>query len=235
MEYIKKADYNYIMNKYHFQDRPFNSLARFIRNDEYFSEETGLDGGVIRENILKRDDEIKELSHPVRKAKAFSYILENTRISCDKRDIFPAINMIDRPLNAKIIGRFSDEINYDNKEEVSKRHQNLHRNGIATVWSDYDHSVPNWDNAFALGFKGILENSEKARQKFKNITAEQTAFFDGIKITYEAIFAFLQRLEERARVEENEKMAVALANIKNNPPKTFYETLLFVYIYFMLS
>ena len=36
MEYIKKTDYDYIMNKYHGRN------GRFIRRDEIFSDETGI-------------------------------------------------------------------------------------------------------------------------------------------------------------------------------------------------
>ena len=94
MEYIKNKDYDYIMNKYHNASQPFDGHSRFIRKDDIFSDDTGMDGDKIREEILRRDEEIKHLSHPVRKAKAFEFVLENTKISCDSRDIFPAINMI---------------------------------------------------------------------------------------------------------------------------------------------
>ena len=77
MEYIKKADYDYIMNKYHDRSKPFNSFARFIRRDEIFSCDTGLDGEEIKKEILLRDEKMEDLPHPVRKALAFSYILEN--------------------------------------------------------------------------------------------------------------------------------------------------------------
>ena len=66
MEYIKKTDYDYIMDKYHNSSKPFNSHARFIRRDDIFSDDTGMDGDKIREEIVRRDDEIKHLSHPVR-------------------------------------------------------------------------------------------------------------------------------------------------------------------------
>ena len=103
MEYINHYDYAYIMNKYHLQNKPFNPHRRFIRNDAIFREETGLSGEEIEAGILAQDRALEALPHPVRKAHAFAYVLKNTRISCDKRDIFPAINMIDRPLNRTLI------------------------------------------------------------------------------------------------------------------------------------
>lgn len=235
MEYIKKVDYDYILNKYHIQDGNFNPYNRFIRNDIIFSVDTGLPAEKIKEEIKKQDAEIKEEMHPIRKARAFEYVLKNTRIACDTRDIFPVINIIDRPLNATIVSEWKNEVFGQMIPEIEKKRSFMERNGIATVWPDYDHSVPNWDVIFDLGFKGILENSEKLRAKKQNITDEQNAFYEGIKITYLAIIEFLGRLEAQALKDGNIRMEKALNNIKEYPPKTFYEALLVVYIYFMLS
>ena len=156
MEYIKNSDYEYIMNKYHPQDKPFNSFNRFIRHDAFFAEDTGMDGEAIIEGIKKQDEELSDLPHPVRKAKAFAYILKNTRISCDPRDIFPAINMIDRPLNSTVVAAGRKNVFCDIIPEIEERRANLERNGVVTIWPDYDHSVPIWERIFGLGFCGLL-------------------------------------------------------------------------------
>lgn len=235
MEYIKDVDYEYISNKYHDASKPFNSFARFIRRDEIFSVETGMDGDKIKENILLEDKKIEHLPHPIRKAKAFAFILANTRISCDNRDRFPAINAIDRPLNATLIAKWNNEVFGERIPEVGKRRWELERDGIVTMWPDYDHSVPVWDRIFDLGFIGLLKESETAR-KNKPLTQEQDAFFEGIKITYEAIISFIGRLANLAeQTNGSDRLATALYNIQHNPPKTFYEALLVDYIYFMLS
>lgn len=235
MEYIKNADYDYIMNKYHDQSKPFNSLDRFHRHDEIFDNDTGLHGDDILEGIKNQDEEIKNLPHPVRKAKAFEYVLKNTRISCDKRDIFPAINMVDRPINQTLVLKWKREVFGEIIPKVEEKRVYFERNGIATIWPDYDHSVPVWDRILNLGFSGILAESEVARAKIQNITDGQTAFFDGVKITYTAILEFIERLQNQAKKQENHRMAKALKNIKKNPPKSFYEALLVDYLYFMLS
>lgn len=235
MEYIKDVDYEYISNKYHDASKPFNSFARFIRRDGIFSVETGMDGDKIKENILLEDKEIEHLPHPIRKAKAFAFILANTRISCDNRDRFPAINAIDRPLNATLIAKWNNEVFGERIPEVGKRRWELERDGIVTMWPDYDHSVPVWDRIFDLGFTGLLQESEAARQN-NLLTQEQDAFFEGIKITYEAIISFIGRLANLAeQTNGSDRLATALYNIQHNPPKTFYEALLVDYIYFMLS
>lgn len=235
MEYIHERDYTYIMNKYHDQGKPFNSFNRFIRNDGIFPENSGLAPEEITDGIQKQDAEISELPHPIRKAQAFAYVLENTRISCDKRDIFPAINMVDRPLQKTLIAQWRAEVFLQIIPEVEQKRVFMERNGIATCWPDYDHSTPYWDAVFAKGFSGILKASEEARHLHTDLSEEQQAFYDGVKITYEAILRFLARLERRAKQDGNSRMAEALAHIKTDPPKTFYEALLVDYIYFMLS
>ncbi len=235
MEYIKPNDYEYIINKYHDTSKSFNSFQRFIRRDEIFSPETGLDAKSIIDTIIKEDEKIKDLPHPIRKAKAFEYVLKNTRISCDNRDIFPAANMTDRPLNQTLINKWKSEVFSKIIPEVGKKRTQLENDGIVTIWPDYDHSVPIWDRLFSLGFSGILSESEKARRE-RALTEDEDAFFEGIKLSYEAMIAFVGRLEKLAKeTEGSEKMAKALGNIRQNPPSTFYEALLMSYIYFIVS
>lgn len=235
MEYITAQDYHYIMNKYHRQDKPFDPHKRWIRQDDIFDEETGMQGDLLIAGILEQDQALVGLPRPVRKAKAFAFVLKNTRITCDKRDIFPAINAIDRPLNSSVVAAWRKEVFCEIIPEVETKRSHFEKSGIATIWPDYDHSVPVWDRIFALGFRGLLEESEKARNAYSNLTSEQTAFFDGVQITYTAILDFIKRLEQQAIKDENSRLADALASIYVQPPKTFYEALLVDYLYFMLS
>ena len=235
MEYIKNCDYDYIMNKYHDQDKPFNAHRRFIRHDEIFEESTGMAGDDIIAGILQQDATLTSLPHPVRKAKAFAYVLKHTRISCDVRDIFPAINMIDRPLNKTLVNPWKKEVFDTIIPEVGKQCAVWMENGAATLRPDYDHSVPVWERIFQLGFVGLLQESEKARSEKAELTPEQDAFYEGVAITYNAILDFLARLENQAQLEGNCRMATALSNLRVAPPATFYEALLTDYLYFMLN
>lgn len=80
MTYIRVCDHDHIMNKYHTQDKPFNPHRRFIRHDGIFDSATGMDGERILAGILEQDAALTVLPHPTRKAKAFAYVLKNTRI-----------------------------------------------------------------------------------------------------------------------------------------------------------
>lgn len=235
MEYIKNTDYPYIINKYHDTAKPFDSFKRFIRRDEIFSAQTGMAGEDILAGILREDEANRQLPHPVRKAMAFAYVLRNTRISCDSRDRFPAINMIDRPLNATIIAKWKKEVFNEIIPEVEEKRRHLEQAGIVTIWPDYDHSVPVWSRIFDLGFAGLLAESERARSG-RTLTADEAAFFEGIRITYEAILDLIGRLAAlAAETVGAERMAAALRHIQHDPPATFYEALLVDYLYFILS
>ena len=235
MQYIKDSNYEYIKNKYHDASKPWDGHHRFIRKDDLFSADSGMFPDDILAGITKNDVLYAKLSHPIRKARALEYVLKNTRISCDPHDIFPAINMVDRPLKKPLIEKWQKEIFTDLIPEVGKKRSQLEKDGIVTMWLDFDHSVPIWENIFSLGFEGILRESETARAG-RELTREQEDFFEGIRITYEGVLVFLDRLYELAsQTPGSEKMAAALKNIRHRPPITFYEALLTVYLYFMIS
>ena len=155
MKYIRQVDFDYIINKYHDTSKPFDGHARFVRRDELFATETGMDPEDIISGIVENDNLYKHLAHPIRKARALEYVLKNTRIACDTRDIFPAINMVDRPLSKALITTWKHEITRETIPEVESRRAQLEKNGAVTIWLDYDHSVPVWDRLFTLGFVGI--------------------------------------------------------------------------------
>ena len=239
MEYIKECDYQYIMNKYHNQSKPFDSFRRFVRNDEIFDTESGMEADKIFAGLMQLDEKSGALSHPIRKAKAFEYVLHHTKISCDKRDPFPAIHMIDRPFDKILIAPWKKEVFHEILPEVEAKRVRFEKTGLAAVSPDFDHSVPYWERIFSLGFKGLLTESEKARffclKTQGKLDREQEDFYEGIRITYHAILCFLERLAEQAEKQDSLRMAKALRNIKEEAPRTFYEALLVDYIYFILS
>ena len=238
MEYIRPQDEAYIMQKYYDRES-FQGLVhkrnRFVRNDALFSPETGASAEEIYALIEKTDEENKHLPHAIRKSLAFEIVLKNTRIRVDARDPFPAICMIDRPLDKTLIAKWRKEVFEEIIPEVGKKRAHFESRGIATMWPDYDHSVPVWERIFSLGFAGLLSESERIRRE-KQRSAEEDAFFESIRITYEALLMFVRRLLDLAEKTEGcEKMAKALKTISIGAPDTFYEALLISYIYFMIS
>ena len=231
MKYIRQCDFEYIINKYHDSSKPFDGYARFIRRDELFTPEAGMAPEDILAGIWENDILYQDLPHSIRKARALEFVLKNTRISCDKRDIFPAINMVDRPLSKALISHWKHEVTRGTVPEIEKRRAQLEKDGAVTIWLDYDHSVPVWDRLFELGFIGILEESETVR-KNRQLTEKEDAFFEGIKITYEAVLTFIDRLQSIATTD---KMKNALHTLRKGSPQNFYEALLLSYLYFIIS
>lgn len=236
MEYINSASYDYIMNKYHDTTKPFEPLRRYnFRNDAIFSPESGMDPEALLDGIMENDAAYAHLTHPERKARAVEFVLQNTRFACDARDIFPAINALDRPLKKTLVQQWYNEIFLDTIPEINQRKLQLERDGIVTIWPDFDHSVPMWDDLFELGLTGVLERSERIRHSKPRDTQED-GFFEGIRITYEAFLAFLERLRVCAAVTPgSEKMAAALGRLQNGAPVHFYDAMLLSYLYFIIS
>ena len=142
MQYIQNCDQNYILNKYHDTKKPFDSFQRFIRHDEIFDPVSGMDADAICAEILKRDAENADAPHIIRKARAFEFVLENTRIDVNAHDYFPAINCIDRPLRKTLVDRWYSEVFDGIIPEINAELNKLRVCGAATIWADFDHIVP---------------------------------------------------------------------------------------------
>jgi len=239
MKYIEKESYDYVINKFHDTNKPFDSFNRFVRNDDIFDSSTGMDADAVRKGVMKNDEKYKNEPHSIRKARAVEFVLDNTRIACDPRDIFPAINCVDRPLSDTIVGIWENKVYEEKIPEIQAERQLFSETGASKLDPDYYHSVPIWDRLFELGFSGIASESDKYRKALeeqKTLNEEEVAFYDSIDIIYSAITRFIGRLANLAEnTNGSEKMAKALRRIENEPPTTFYEAMLFDYIYFIIS
>lgn len=238
MFYIKEKDYEFIANKYHDTKEPFNGIAWIGRNDAIFSQDTGMDADRMIEGIYANDKQYKTLSHAIRKARAMEFVLENTKILCDPRDLFPAINCVDRPLYKTLIHDWEEEVFAilpGAKEEIAF----LRAKGMARPALDYMHGVPVWDTLLELGFSGVLNRANEAKASLESkrtLNEEELAFFESIQISYEAIIRFVGRLAALAEKTDGcENMAKALNSIKGGAATTFYEALMFEFLYFMIS
>ena len=133
MSHLK--DYEYVMNKHHDRSRPYDIMNRYVRHDEIFDSATGMDGDEIAERLLLLDSENLDKPHPVRKAIALRFVLENTRIACDPRDLFPAINAMDRPLTGTLVKKWRAEALGEIIPEADRRRTEAQRNGASASLS----------------------------------------------------------------------------------------------------
>lgn len=235
MEYIKEKDYDFIMNKYH-DKSTVETFSRFIANEKIFDSSTGLSSEQIQAYIPVIEEKYSDRPHSIIKARAFEYILDNTRILSDARDIFPAICSVDRILHETLISKWEREV-FDVKiPETKRKKEELESRGALHIYIDYDHSTPNWERLLDKGISGITKDAEAFKfnlQNQKTLSEEEISFYESIKIEYDAFKRLIIRLAESAE-SINPKLHSALVRLSTGKPETFYEALLLSYLYFIV-
>ena len=202
-----------------------------------FDPATGIDKDAAAKEIVSFAD--MDAPIPVIKAKAFEFLAENLQIEVDPHDFFPAFGCwvrVPRPIDP-LLEKLGKRVVLK-KRELWKL---LNQSGAANIWIDFDHSVPEWEQVFTLGFPGLLRNAMEWREKHRaagTLDAEKEAYFEGIRITYEAILRMLERFIERAKTHRNERcdfVAASLQRLHDGPPENFFDALQSIYLYFMFS
>ncbi len=177
-------------------------------------------------------------SHPVVKAMALRYILENAPLVVCPDDPFglaleaqkmdPILdigchyNKILNSLNAKWQAELGETLNRPEDAAFVKTARNYLLNEF---YIDYNHSTPCWDDLFALGYSGILKRAKEYRASFgEAITKEQSDVFDGVELAYEAVLAFLLRLA--GAYPDGHPTKNALLHLHDAPPADTYEAML---------
>ena len=209
-----------------------------------FDPRTGLDNDTIKRNVLALADELRILPHPVVKARAFEYVARHVRIDVSPHDWFVGFgcwDRKDRPLDA-LVARWDQEVDATRLTTLPLL-QDQNGSCASRMGKDFDHSVPDWDAVFALGFPGIRDRARQSRREREasgRMTPEAEAYFDGIEITYAAILEMLGRFRDRARRRaggDRRMLACAecLDALIHGPPASTYEVLQLVYVFFMFS
>ena len=202
-----------------------------------FDPATGLDKDTAAVRIVEIAE--RDEPAPILKAKAFEFLAKNLQIEVDPHDFFPAFGCWQRL--PRVIRKFLDKLG--EKVVLHKRElwNLLNASGSSHIWIDFDHSVPEWNEVFSRGFPGLLKNAMEWREKHRaagTLDAEKDAYFEGIRITYEAILMMLERFIERAKVHKNERcdfVAASLQRLHDGPPQNFFDALQLIYLYFMFS
>lgn len=222
------------------QDRPY--LTGKFRNP-VFPEGSGMVNDVMRETILTVADRYCDQPRQVVKARCFEFVCRNMQIDVNSHDYFPAFGCYDRtkrPL-APLLSRWSREADELVGADVVARINAGNAAGVWNIWRDFDHSVPDWDAIFSLGFSGLRTRAagyRAEREKNGTLDADARAYFDGLEITVSAVLDCLDRLVEfgRARQSEHARVnaqVIALEQLRNGTPRDTYEALLLIYLHFI--
>ena len=239
MEYVENAELAYILNKYHDAKKPFDGFHRFIRRDGLFDADSGMEAEALYEAVIENDRRLTGESHPIRKARALAMLLENTRLSCDARDRFPAVNVLDRPIKRCLVKRWRAEVFGELLPETERRRAQLEQDGAATILPDFDHSTPFWGSLLRFGFSGLIRECETAREKRASaqpLTREKADFYEAVRLAYTAMVTLCTRLRRQAeKTPGAARMARSLAVLERGAPVSMYDALLLIYLYFIVS
>ena len=100
-------DRDFIADKYHRQDEPFDAFRRMAYHGYDFDESTGKSDEEILAGLKSLD--FGGLSHSEIKAKAVAYVLENTRIDVNDRDYYVGLYSLNRLANSVTLDVWRNE------------------------------------------------------------------------------------------------------------------------------
>ena len=175
----------------------------------------------------------------ITKARCFAAQIEKQSIDVSHFDWFPAIAIWDRldmPIR-EIYWARAKEINARTlSPEVEKEWQSGNENGDWMMWQDFDHSVPDWRVVIGLGFLGMKSRLESHAKK-------GDPFYEGLGIAMDAILHGVDRFIVQAKrnlARHGESIRLkeeitCLERLRNGPPQTAYDVLMFVWLYFFCS
>ena len=234
-------DRKFIENKYHKTDEPFNPYARMAYHGYDYDNSTGLEDEEIKEGLSRLYERTKALPHPVAKAYAVKYVLENTKIDINEHDFFVGFWSVNRLANCVTQDKWNEEVFDRILPELKEKMYDMNESGAVAIWPDFDHVVPDWNSVLGLGFPGLKKRAEEYKEqhrKNKTLTPETEAFFDGIIIEYTAIIDLIDRLYQYALTKNHKKAAKiseCLCHIRDGAPQNIYDAMQVIYIYFMIS
>ena len=182
----------------------------------------------------------------ITKAKCFAAQAMEMSIDVSPLDWFPAISIWDRndrPIN-NVRGGRAREVNARMLPAwVTKEWYAGNNDGSWNMWQDFDHSVPDWRVIMALGYPGMKKRLEKYAVK-------GDPFYEGLKIAMDAMLGSIDRFIEQGRKREEgrgkreegagngerlKKEIACLERLRNGPPQTAYDMMMFVWLYFFWS
>ena len=237
---INLSDVEYLENKYHRTDEPFDAFNRMNYHGYAYPDDSGMSLSEIDTGLEALDRELTGTSHQVHKAKLVKYVLDNTRIDVNEHDYFIGIECWSRPISEYTCYKWYKEVQ-NQYSEAWNEFDKLCKAGFTYGCLDFDHTVPDWDALMELGFRGLLDRLHESYAELKkagNLTDDQENFYRGAVIEYEAIIDFIDRLYKYALTKSHakaEKIAECLLHLRDGAPTDIYEAMQLIYIYFMIS
>lgn len=238
---ISKQDRFFIERKYHDPEKEFDPFNRMAYHGIGYIEDSGLNDDELLSGLEALSIKTEKLPHPIARAMAIKYVLENERLYINEHDYFVGLYSLNRLANNTTFNKWKSQSKTYRDPKLLECAKDFNLSGAVMIWTDYDHVVPDWKSLMELGFSGIRERARAYRamhEKNQTLDDETSAFFDGIEIQYTAIIELIDRMYRTAMAQNFEKapkIAECLKNLLNGAPTTFYEALQLIFIYFIVS
>lgn len=238
---IAETDRYFVERKYHDPEKEFNAFKRMAYHGIGYIEESGIDDDALLNGLERLSKETENLPHPVSRAMAIKYVLENERLYINEHDYFVGLYSLNRLANNTTFQKWEHEARTYRDPETLERSDDFNRSGAVMIWTDYDHVVPDWKSIMELGFAGIRDRAREYKEEHKKndtLNEEMSAFFEGIEIQYTAIIKLIDRMYRVAEQQNFAKaatIATSLKHLRDGAPTSFYEALQLIYLYFIIS
>ena len=164
MSVCSHADRAWIEEKYHKKSEPFDPFRRMAFHGHDFDVASGKTDEEIKAGLRELTKSTAGLSHPLAKARAVNYVLQNTRIAVSEHDWFVGIYSLNRLLTETTVRKWRHEI-FDGvlREKIEKMNK-LNNSCAVTMGPDFDHVVPDWESVMTLGLTGLRERARDYRK-----------------------------------------------------------------------
>ncbi len=228
-----------------------------LYDNPHFEKDSGItDREELIEGIEALANSMRGEEHPIIKARAIAYVLDNAAIEVNPIDWFglnfcgwmtqAQMNLLGgdlglcRPTNV-LSRRWLSELTPPKEfEEAAK---GIWETGAGLFYPDYDHSVPDWDSVIGLGFGGLLARArgfydEKLRSG--EMSEAQEVYYQAIFIVYEALLRILERFLACAKkhIGDDDKMPImveCLETLAHGNAQTLYQYLMMTYLYHLFQ
>lgn len=224
------------------KDKPY--LVGKFRNP-VFDEGTGISNEELDNGVLAIGDAMQGSPHALIKARAFEFICRNMRIDVNPHDYFPAFGCYDRnkrPMRG-LLYRWNDEVDRDLIPDSARVQRERNDAGFHLMWKDFDHSVPDWDALYELGFPGLRDRARAFRARHEQSgwpNDDAKALFEGMDITICAVIECIGRFIDYARSHHSGNLRIeqeieCLEQLRIGAPRNTYEVLQLIYLHFMFG
>lgn len=227
--------------------KSFFKNRKFIENEfenASFDKNTGKSAEELLDELMQMQDNSDGLDREHFCAEAYAYLLRNMQLEINeytpfsvKFNIgvnysgFASIDIYDKAL----FRRQRTKVLSEKLPNEYERMCELDRTGVCDIYTDFWHTVPNWDNLINRGFSGILEFTRENKAKREQLSDTRgVRFLSSVIIRYEAILECLERIYNYSLKFDVPEFSEAVKNLTKQPPKTLYEVMLFsvLYLYF---